>query len=105
MKALKNNITTAGTFIAAVVGHHYVSKLLEYRNEMASAREQEIKDLAANENMENLKTTLNSVTKSMHSLEESVSKLYDKQVPEAALSAVQEKLDIENNNVALYLMY
>ena len=52
MKGVKNSLTAVGTFLAGVVGHHYVSKLLDYKNEMAASKEQELKDLAQQQNTE-----------------------------------------------------
>ena len=94
MRILKQNFTTLGTFLAGVVGHHYVSKLLEYKSEMAAAREQEMKDLASTENMESLHTKLSSLKNDIESVQDSMTLLVDKHVPEAELRAIKAKLEV-----------
>ena len=51
MRNIKNNLTAAGTFLAGVVGHHYVSKLLDYKSEMEDDKDQILRDDASTANM------------------------------------------------------
>ena len=93
MKVLKQNFTTLGTFIKGVFVYHYVSKLLDYKNEMAAAREQEMKDLASTENMAILHTKLSSIKDEMQSVQDSMALLANKHVPEAEL-LLEAKLEL-----------
>lgn len=94
MRTIKNSLNTCGTFLAGVVGHHYLSKLLDYKSDMAAANDKSLRDEASAQNMESLQTNLKEVESTMKNLSESVDKLLDKQVPEAKLNAVFQKLEI-----------
>jgi hypothetical protein len=93
MRNLKNTITAGGMFLAGVVGHHYVSKLLDYKNELAGAKETELKDIAEQKNIESLHKKLDGLQQSTDNLLEPLTKLADKHVPEAQLAAIKEKID------------
>lgn len=38
MRNIKNNLVAVGTFLTGVVGHHYVSKLLDFKDAKAAAK-------------------------------------------------------------------
>ena len=98
MLKIKNKITGVGTFMAGVVGHHYMSKLLDYKNEMAASRDAELKSAADQQNMELLHNKLNNIQQTNQSLVENVTKLADKHVPEAQLSDINSKLEFGANH-------
>ena len=93
MKLIKNNLTTLGTFLAGVVGHHYVSKILDYKSEMAASKEAELKAIAEQQNMDVLHNKLNNIQQTNQSILENVTKLADKHVSEAQLSVINSKLE------------
>lgn len=95
MVNIKNKLVSAGTFLAGVVGHHYVSKLLDYKTEMAAfnRKDSELKAIVEQQNMEVLQNKLDSIQQTNQSLVENVTKLADKHVPEAQLSAINIKLE------------
>lgn len=86
-------MSTAGTFLAGVVGHHYVSKILDYKTEMAASKEAELKALAEQKNMEVLQQKLDSIQQINQILVENTTKLVDKHVPEAQLLNINAKLE------------
>ena len=59
MLKLKNQLQTGGVFILGVAGHHYISKILDYRKEMESSKEAEMKAVADQQNMEVIHNKLN----------------------------------------------
>jgi hypothetical protein len=97
MKNIKNNLIATGTFLTGVLGHHYVSKLLEFKNEMAAAKETELKDIAAQENMEALHSKLDTISQNSKSLLEPLTNLVNKYVPEAQLKEINNKLEYGTN--------
>lgn len=46
MRVIKNNLTPAGTFLVGVVGHHYVSKIWDYKTELAAPKDAELRGVA-----------------------------------------------------------
>ena len=98
MKLIKNNLTTLGTFLAGVVGHHYVSKILDYKSEMAASKEAELKAIAEQQNMAVLHNKLDNIQQTNQSIVENVTKLVDKHVPEAHLSVINSKLEFGAKN-------
>lgn len=98
MRIIKNNLSATVTFLGGVVGHHYVSKLLDYKKEMAAAKEAELKEAAEQQNIELLHNKLDRLHKSNQSLLEPLTKLADKHVPEAQLSAIKYKLEFGANH-------
>jgi hypothetical protein len=95
MKNIKNNLVAVVTFLTGVVGHHYVSKLLDFKDVMAAAKEVELRDVAAQENMGVLHEKLDVLNKNSESLINPLTKLANKHVPEAELTAINNKLDYE----------
>jgi hypothetical protein len=95
MKNIKNNLVAVVTFLTGVVGHHYVSKLLDFKDVMAAAKEVELRDVAAQENMGVLHEKLDVLNKNSESLIDPLTKLANKHVPEAELTAINHKLDYE----------
>ena len=93
MRLIKNNLTTLGTFLSGVVGHHYVSKILDYKSEMAASKEAELKAIAEQQNMDVLHNKLNNIQQTNQSILENVTKLADKHVSEAQLSVINSKLE------------
>jgi hypothetical protein len=93
MNKLKNNLTILGTFLSGVVGHHYIGKILDYRSEIAAAKEMELRAISESENMEIMQNKLNSLIKNNENLSKNVETLIDRHVPESQLSYVNELLD------------
>ena len=93
MLKLKNQLQTGGVFILGVAGHHYISKILDYRKEMESSKEAEMKAVADQQNIEVIHNKLNNLQQSSQSLEENMTKLLDKNVSEAQLSSINTKLE------------
>lgn len=96
MRNLKNKLISCGSFLTGVVGHHYMSKLLDYRIELAAStagRETELKDIAAQQNIEALHKKLDFLQERTENMLEPLSKLADKYVPEVQLIAIKEKME------------
>ena len=95
MLKLKNQLQTGGFFILGVAGHHYISKILDYKNEMEASKEAEMKAIADQQNMEVIHNKLNNLQQSSQSLAENMTKLLDKNVniSEAQLSSISTKLE------------
>lgn len=98
MRNIKNKLVAAGTFLGGVVGHHYISKVLEYKNEMAASKEADLKAIADQQNIDVLHNKLDSLQQSNQSMVENIAKLTDKHVSEAQLSAINSKLEFGTNH-------
>jgi hypothetical protein len=86
-----------GTFLSGVVGHHYIGKILDYKNEMAASKEMELRAISEAENMEIVLNKLDSIIKHNENLSKNVETLLDKHVPESQLSEINELLEIGGN--------
>lgn len=93
MNKIKNNLTVLGTFLSGVVGHHYIGKILDYKSEMAASKENELRAISSQENMEIMQNKLNTIIKNNENLSKNVETLMDKHVPESVLSHVNELLE------------
>jgi hypothetical protein len=93
MNKLKNNLTVLGTFLSGVVGHHYIGKILDYKSELATSKEMELRAISESENMEIMQNKLNSIIKNNENLSKNVETLIDKHVPESQLSSVNDLLE------------
>ena len=80
-------------FLAGAVGHYYVSKLLEYRSELKASKDQELKELADQYNMEAVQKNLSTLKQGNETLIEKIDKLLDKHIPEAELADVSQKIE------------
>ena len=98
MRHIKNKLTAVGTFLAGVVGHHYVSKILDYKKEMAESKEAELKAIAEQQNMEFIHNRLDNIQQTNQSMVENITKLADKHVPECQLSVINTKLEFGANH-------
>jgi hypothetical protein len=85
-----------GTFLSGVVGHHYIGKILDYKNEMAASKDMEMRAISEAENMEIVLNKLDSIIKQNEYLSKNVETLLDKHVPESQLSIFfcQKKIEI-----------
>ena len=72
MLKLKNQLQTGGFCILGVAGHHYISKILDYKNEMEASKEAEMKAIADQQNMEVIHNKLNNLQQSSQSLAENM---------------------------------
>ena len=93
MAALRGKLTVIGTFLAGVVGHHYIGKVLDYRSELAASKEMELKAMSDEKNMETVKNKLDILMKNNEIMTKDIEKLLDKQVPESQLLEINKMVD------------
>lgn len=93
MLKIKNQLTGVGIFLGGIVGHHYGSKLLEYRSEMLASKEQELKELADKSNMNTMHNKIDNLSQGNETLINKVNKLLNKHVPDSDLLDVGQKLE------------
>jgi hypothetical protein len=97
MIKIKNQLTGLGVFLGGIVTHHYGSKLLEYKSEMLASKEQELKELADQSNMETVNKKLDKLVQGHETLIEKVNKLLNKYVPDSDLADVGQKIEYSAN--------
>lgn len=93
MIKIKNNLKLLGTFLGGVVGLPYVGKILEYKEELAAAKEAEIKAVLDKENITFVQNHFNKLIERTENLGEKVDKLVEIHLPESQLLAINEKLN------------
>lgn len=93
MNSLRSKLKTTGTFLTGVVGHHYVSKLLEYKQEMSASKDAELKEIAAREDMEILHRKLEALQRTSDNVVDNITKLADKKISNEILSELSTKVD------------
>jgi hypothetical protein len=95
MIKIRNQLATATGLIVGIVGHYYGSKLLEYRETMATARDQNLKNQAAIEDIGAVKSKLNELSEQSNSIIEQMKSLVNaKNVSESKIQIAADKLDV-----------
>ena len=89
MKNLRNKSISLSTFIAGVLGHHYISKLLEYQNDIQSIKDQEFRD----NNISQIQNSLADLNKSVERANTMLDNITSKNIPDNAINSLQEKFD------------
>lgn len=94
MIKLRNQLAAATGLLIGIVGHHYGSKLLEFRETMAAAKEQELKDQAAAQNIGEIKNNLSQLTDQSKTISNQLSELANaKKISDVKLELASQNLD------------
>lgn len=98
MKNIRGNALTLLGFLGGVVGHHYIGKMLEYKNEMVASKEQSVKDEVLNQNIQTVFDSLKDIAKGQDENTEILNKLVEKNsnIPSVEAEVVTKKNEIGN---------
>ena len=95
MKIIRTHSSTLLSFITGVVSHHYIGKLLDYKNDMESSKEQSIRDEAVNQNFQTVINHLKNIEKNQNNNTESLNELVEKNtsIPTIEIETVSKKIE------------
>jgi hypothetical protein len=98
MKNIRNNSLALLTFLGGVVEHHYISKLLDYKNEMEASKDQSLRDEVVNQNFQTVIDNLKNLEKGQAESTEILNKLVEKNpnIPSIEVDVVFKKIEIGN---------
>lgn len=75
MTKLKNKLTIIASGLVTIAGHHYGSKLLDYKAEMAASKDQRLRDIAAEQDMSNVHSGLEVLSNQTKTLADKIQEL------------------------------
>jgi hypothetical protein len=98
MKNIRNNSLALLTFLGGVVEHHYISKLLDYKNEMEASKDQSLRDEVVNQNFQTVIDNLKNLEKGQAESTEILNKLVEKNpnISSIEVDVVFKKIEIGN---------
>jgi|ERR1700761_441623 len=99
MLKLRNQLTFLAGGLTTIVGHHYGSKLLDYKAEMQAANDQALRDQAQAQDMGKVHSGLGKLSDQMNGLADKISELVSaKNVNNSKLEKAAELLDISKKH-------
>jgi hypothetical protein len=91
MLKIKNQLAAGSGLLVKIVGHHYGSRLLDYRKEMIASKQQELKEIVDKASIDSVQQKLDNLYKVNDTLIKKLDNLLTRYVHESDLADEYEK--------------